>query len=693
MTFFRRFFSARPVFLTAAALLATLPSAAQQKNAPEPPKGPDRSAAYYHYSLAHMYEELAINQGRTDYATQAIEEYKLALNADSDSAQLQNGLADLYLKLGRVREAVSVAQEQVKKNPDDVEAHNILGKIYLRSLGDGTANNQSQQMLQLALTEYKAIVRLKPDSVEDHLLLGQLYALNHENDKAEAELKTAQKLDGTSEEVILAMVRLYGEQNQYDRIAQLINALPITDRTARMEYSLGLTYDQLKKPKEAAAAYQRSLDIDNDNLDAQRGLASALLLDGQFDAALKQYQDIVTAEPQDAQSYIRISEIQRRQGHYDEALTTLKKAKTLVTDSLELSYNEALLFDSLGRFDDAVATLTKLLGDTAHADGNYTDGEKNNRGLFLDRLGIVLKEQGKTAQAVDAYKQIIALGGDNVSRGYMGEVDAYRDNHEWAKMTAAAAEAAKALPKDKSVQMVYAGTLADTGKVDEAITVAKAQLGGDDDRDTRMQLAQMYIRLKRWKDADEQLSQVEGITSRNEDKIYLYFSRGTLAERQKLYDQAEIEFRKVLTIDPNNAATLNYLGYMLADRGQKVNEALDMVRKAVELDPQNGAYLDSLGWAYFKSGQYTLAEEYLLKAKDRISTDPTVYDHLGELYLQTGKLKQAVTWWERSMKEYKMALAPDADPADQAKVQKKLDSARVKLARATPSRTSALQDK
>ncbi|WP_263408349.1 tetratricopeptide repeat protein [Terriglobus tenax] len=693
MTLFRRLFTARPVLLSAAALLATLPAAAQQKTAVEAPKGPDHSASYYHYSLAHMYEEMAVNQGRTDYATQAIEEYKLALNADPDSAQLQDGLADLYLKLGRVREAVSVAQEQVKRNPNDVEAHNILGRIYLRSLGDGTPNGQSQQMLQMALTEYQAIVRLKPDSVEDHLLLGQLYALNRENDKAEAELKTAQKLDGTSEEVVLAMVRLYGEQNQYDRIVQLINALPVTDRTARMEYSLALTYDQLKKPKEAAAAYQRSLDIDNDNLDAQRGLASALLLDGQFDAALKQYKDIVAAEPQDAQSYIRIAEIQRRQGHYEEALATLKKAKTLVTDSLELSYNEALLYDSLGRFDDAVTTLNKLLTDTAHADGNYTDGEKNNRVLFLDRLGTVLREQGKTAQAVDAYKQIVALGGDNIARGYQGEVDAYRDNHDWAKMTAAAGEAAKALPKEKGVQMLYAGTLADTGKVEEAITIAKAQLGGDDDRDIRMQLAQMYIRLKRWKDADEQLTKVEGITSRNEDKIYLHFSRGTLAERQKLYDQAEAEFRKVLAIDPNNAATLNYLGYMLADRGQKLPEAVDMVRKAVELDPQNGAYLDSLGWAYFKSGQYALAEENLLKAKDRITTDPTVYDHLGELYEQTGKLKQAVSWWERSMKEYKLALAPDADPADQAKVQKKLDNARVKLARATPAARSAVQNK
>ncbi len=76
----------------------------------------------------------------------------------------------------------------------------------------------------------------------------------------------------------------------------------------------------------------------------------------------------------------------------------------------------------------------------------------------------------------------------------------------------------------------------------------------------------------------------------------------------------------MLAIDPQNAATLNYLGYMLADRGQKSSEALDMVRKAVDLDPQNGAYLDSLGWAYYKTGQYTLAEENLLKAKDRIST-------------------------------------------------------------------------
>src|SRR5947199_4731368 len=89
----------------------------------------DRSSAYYHYGLAHMYEDMAVNAGRPDYATQAVEEYKLALVADPNSTLLQNGLAELYFKIGRIREAVSAAQDQVKKNPNDVAAHELLGKV------------------------------------------------------------------------------------------------------------------------------------------------------------------------------------------------------------------------------------------------------------------------------------------------------------------------------------------------------------------------------------------------------------------------------------------------------------------------------------------------------------------------------------------------------------------------------------
>ena len=651
--------------------------------------GTDRSASYYHYGLAHLYENMAVNAGRSDYASQAIDEYKLAMTADPTSKTLQDGLADLYFKLGRIGEAVTAAQQQVTKNPDDLQAHELLGKVYLRSLGD-MQTQQSGEMLRLAIAEYEKLAQLKPNDVETHLLLGQLYALNHDSAKAETQFKAAQRIDGNSEEVVLNIARLYTEQGDFRRAADVLAAVPADDQTARTEFALGASYDQLKRPKEAATAYRAALELDPENtLDTQRGLGNALLLDGQLDEALKVFTQIVTAEPQDAQSQIRISEIERRQGHYEQALDTLNKAKSLVQDSTELSYNEALIYDSLGRYDDAVTQLKQLLAGSTHPDGNYSDPEKSNRFLFLDRLGAIEREQGKTAEAIGYYKQMTAMGGEFALRGYQSEVDTYREAHQQREATAVAEEAAKTLPTDRGVQLMYAGQLADTGKVDEGFALARTQLKNNpEDREVYLALAQMDVRLKRWSDAEDELNKAMALATKPDEKLNIYFLRGTLYDRQKLYDQAEENFSKALTIDPQNATILNYVGYMLADRGVRLPEATAMIRKAVDLDPQNYAFLDSLGWVYYKSGQYPQAEQYLRQAIERSSSDPTVHDHLGEVYEKTGRLKLAVEQWERSMTEYAHSLPADADPEDVSKVQHKLQNARVKLAKLTPGPTA-----
>ena len=251
---------------------------------------------------------MAVNAGRPEYATQAVEEYKLALDADPNSVLLQDGLADLYFRIGRIKDAVSAAQDQVKKNPDDVDAHTLLGQVYLRSLGD-MQGAQAVRCCNWRSTEYETIARLKPDDLETKLLLGQLYALNNDHVKAEAEFKAAQKIDADSEEVVLRMAAFYSEEGDAQRAVDTLSTVPIEDRTARIEYALADSYDQLKKPKEAAAAYRRSLDIEPDNSDAERGLASALLADDQLDEALKVLNTLIAADPTDAQSEIRISEI------------------------------------------------------------------------------------------------------------------------------------------------------------------------------------------------------------------------------------------------------------------------------------------------------------------------------------------------------------------------------------------------
>ena len=670
--------------LILAAFLFAAPLRAQTAKAT--PEVPDRASAYYHFTLAHTYEEMATTYGRPEYATRAIEEYKLALNADPDSPYLNNGLAELYFKTGRVRDAVLAAQEMIKKNPNSLEAHKLLGRIYLRSLGDVQNNSPSEKMLDLAIAEYVKIVEINPKDIENRLLLGQLYSLSHNTAKAEEQFKTAQQIDPNSEDVVLNLARIYGESGDYQRAVAVIEQVPLDDRSAKMEFALGSTYDQLKDNKKAIAAYQRAIGADPDNLDAERALGQSLLNDNQLEEALKIYQDISAGDPQDPQAYLRISEIERRQGKYEQSLTTLKKAKGLEKDSLEISYNEALLYDSLGRYDEAVQILESLVTSTTHANNQYSEMEKNNRAIFLDRLATVYREQNKTQLAVDASDKMIAMGGEFAVRGYQAKVETLRDAHQYSQATAVAQDAAQKMPKDRQIKLMLAGQLADTGKYDEGMAIAKSLLNGSpEDRDTYLQLAQINIRQRRWKEAGEYVDKAEPLSTRQEDKIYIYFLRGTIAERQKEYDAAEVQFRKILALDPNNAMTLNYLGYMLADRGVRLPEALGIIQQAVKLDPQNGAYLDSLGWAYFKLGQYGPAEENVRKALERMSTDPAVHDHMGDIYEKTGRLKEAAAQWELAMSEYAHSTPGDTEPGDVAKVEKKLEGARVRLAKGSPA--------
>ena len=679
-------FSALTLLFPALALaqVASAQTPAGAGKVADPVALPNRGNAYFHYGMARMYEDLATG-GRQDFATQAVEEYKLALGIDPGSRMLQDGLGDLYFRLGRVREAVSAAQDQVSRHPEDAKGHQLLGRIYLRSLGD-MQGPQSGEMLKLALKEYETIARLKPDDLETRLYLGQLYGLNHDSALAEKEFKEAQRIDGSSEEVALNLARLYTEQGQLEKAATTLTAISEDDRSARMEFALAGVYDTLKKPKEAAAAYKRSLDQDPENVDAKRGLANALSNSGDVGGAGKVYDELVKTDPQDAQSLIRAASIQRQEGHYEQALATLKKAKAIVRDNPELSYDEALAYDALGRYDEATATLRAAFASTDRPDGKYSEPEIGNRAIFLDRLAIIYREQDKTTEAVAAYKQLGALGGDNVLRGAEGEVEAYRDAHRFAEATTAAAAVAKSMPKNRGAQLMYARQLSATGKLEEGIRLAEKQLNGTpEDREVFYAIADMEIDARRWKDADTQLVKADLLTVKPEEKWLLYFYRGRLADRQKMYIQAEAEFRKALAIAPQSDLIENYLGYMLAERGEKLQEAVEMLRKVVTRDPQNGAYLDSLGWAYFKSGQYVLAEDTLRKAAARSGTDAAVRDHLGEAYEKNGKLRLAVQEWQRSLALYATSLPAEADPADVAHVERKLEGARVKLAHVNAS--------
>src|ERR1700733_3255382 len=595
-----------------------------QSSPPSPQSSPrkvDHAASYYHYTMAHMYEEMVTAYGRSDLATKATEEYRLAIEADPSSEFLTSGLAELYVKTGRIADAVKEAQDILKRDPKNLEAHKLLGRIYLRSLGDMPGGSGSDNILKLAIDQYEQIVKLDPESVDDHLLLGRLYRLNNDMQKAEGELKTAIKIDPSSEEAVTTLAMLYTDEGDTAHALKVLASIPDSARSAKLYAALGAAYEQRKDFKAAIDAYKHAIVLDRYNLDAIRGLAENLANDGQLDAALEQYKVIADSNPEDAQTFVRMAEIYRRQAKYDLALEALKRADTLVPDTMDVPYSMAAVYQAQGRYDDAIQLLQDLVKKTEKSESGASPADRNNRAIFIERLGMVYRDQQNYPAAIDPFRKILPLGDENARSGYQEIIDTYREAKQWPQATAVAKEAVQKMPDDRDLRMVLDAQLADTGDPDKPLADVRSLLkGNQEDRDVYVRLAIMYTRVKRWSEAEEALNKADSLSTKPEDKEYVYFLRGSTYEREKKYDEAEAEFKKVLAVNPQSAVTLNYLGYMNADRGVQLEDSLNYIKQAVNMEPTNGAYLDSLGWAYFLLGKYDLPEESLAKASLHISS-------------------------------------------------------------------------
>jgi tetratricopeptide (TPR) repeat protein len=132
------------------------------------------------------------------------------------------------------------------------------------------------------------------------------------------------------------------------------------------------------------------------------------------------------------------------------------------------------------------------------------------------------------------------------------------------------------------------------------------------------------------------------------DHWRVFYYRGIAYERQKIWDKAETDFRKALSLSPDEPLVLNYLGYSMIEKRINLNEALNMVKKAVELKPNDGYIVDSLGWAYFQLGDYEEAAIQIERAVDLNPADPIIGEHLGDAYWRVGRTLEAKFQWQHA---------------------------------------------
>jgi len=342
-------------------------------------------------------------------------------------------------------------------------------------------------------------------------------------------------------------------------------------------------------------------------------------------------------------------------------------------------YNEAMLYQAQGRFDDAIRVLSEAVSEVK-AQSASMPSRKRFLGVLYQQLGQLYRDTQNYQAAVSTYEELGHLGEDEDRRAWLLIMDTYRMAKDLPKALQAGKEALAKYPKDAEIKSNYALLLGETSQTDEAVKLLRTQLSGTAaDHETYLNIAQIYERARRYKEAEEAARAAEAMSSPRDNEM-TWFLLGAIYERQKLFDKAEVEFKKALEVNPKSAAVLNYYGYMLGDLGIRLDEAQSLVQRALAEDPYNGAYLDSLGWIYYKQNKLGDAEAMLRKAVDREGHDPTIHSHLGDVYAKSGRPELAAAEWEKSLAEWKRVLPADVEPDRVAEIEKKVSQSKHRIA-------------
>ena len=201
--------------------------------------------------------------------------------------------------------------------------------------------------------------------------------------------------------------------------------------------------------------------------------------------------------------------------------------------------------------------------------------------------------------------------------------------------------------------------LQQAGRDDAALALAKQTATAPDATiNEQLLLGQSYTRVRAFGEAAEVYAGVIKRIEADDRRIKspqtgaswrLWLLYGGALDAAKDWARAKPALQRAVALGPDQASTLNHLGYAMLERGESLEEATRLVAKASALRPDDPAITDSLGWAFFKRGQTADAIPILENA---VASDPTISEtseHLGDAYWSVGRRVDARYTWSAAL--------------------------------------------
>lgn len=569
-------------------------------------------------------------------------------------------------------------------------------------------------LLVLALTSALAIqspAAAQPDA-KYYFLLGRHLEGEGKVEDAVAAFKQAIALEPSSAELRAELAGLYARQEKArEALEAAEDALKVSPKNQEANRILGTVLLALAEqrqpakpgddvsayPKRAMAALEIARGDGSGDLNIDLSLARLYLDADRYGDAVPLMRRIVTEQPQYTEGWLLLAEAQEGSGASDAAVDTLTQLLDAQPQLFRARVQLAETLDRQRRFKEAAqawgaaqamnprntelparrASALINAGNAVEAMGILRDALKQQPNDL--RLNVLLAQAQRDGGDLDGAeataRSLHTAHPDDVRMSYLvGQMlearGRYQEIVDFLKPEIARLRGGTTKPAQIAMLLGSEGlALQQLRKYDDAIaTFREAVTLAPDDAVRHVLLIQGYSAAGRHKEA---LDAAEKARAKFPDETTVVYQLGAALDKAGKRDESEKTFRDLIAQDPLDAGALNYLGYMIAERGPSPHlaEAVSFIQRALKVDPDNPSFLDSLGWAYLQQGRLDLADAPLSTAAEKMPGNSVIQDHLGDLRQKQNRHQDAIAAWQK-------ALAGDGDSIDKSKIQKKIDAAR-----------------
>ena len=603
----------------------------------------------------------------------AITDYQeaIALNPSQDSAYVNIGT--IQLARGQRDQAETSFRKGVDAAPKSVSAHMALAN-FLWSTGRAP---QAERILKEALA-------LEPANLAASRALGVFYLASNRPAEAEPYFRTIADKANTTE-ATLGLADYYIIVKRFDDARRVLNELArkqegyaaATTRLAAIDGVQGQRAQGLTRLKDVLQKYPK---------DSAARLVNArlLLLEGRRDDALADAIAIVTNDPNSAaasEAFLLIGRIQASVDRPDEAIKAYeevlrRQVRPLAADiALAGLYLERRAFDKATTYVQQARTIDPrnplaraitvriflAQRDTARADAELASlrTEFPNSPTVLDLVGTEQVVNHQTEAARMSFAKAWQLSSTDLE-ALAGLISIDIGTGHAKDAVARIETAQKTAEPTAAFLMLAARTYDFAGNPAKAEEVLKKAINVEPARlRAYNELGSFYIRQHRLDDAQTEFRE---IVTRHPKSTPANTMLGMLLEAQRRLPDAERQYKSTLAIDPRAAVAANNLAWLYAASNRNLDQAVQLAQTALQQLPDEPHVTDTLGWALYRKNMASIAIPYLESSVQKDPSDPSVHYHLGMAYAQTGQFEKAKKSLQRAL-----AFKADFDGAQEAR--------------------------